>query len=165
MPNHRRAIDLAPGTRIRHEEQLVWRLPISAAGSPWQSRSGARYTHADVDAMLAKGGRISGPPSSNKQDETAEEKTARIRREWGYLKHENKRLQAKLDEALAGLLPAGTRERLARYLYLDSLPTGQREIGAELWDSQNGRATHINRSDWLKRADAIIAVITEKVRP
>ncbi|MGS2615135.1 hypothetical protein ACVCAH_11510 [Micromonospora sp. LZ34] len=162
MANHRRAIDLPPGARIRHNGQVVWRLPISAAGKPWQSRSGARYSHGDVDAMLADGGRISGPSGTRKHDETQEEKTARIRREWGYLKHENKRLQAKLDEALAGLLPAGTRERLARYLYLDSLPASQREIGAELWDSRNGRVTHINRTEWLKMADAIIAVVTEK---
>lgn len=162
MADHRRAIDLAPGVRVRYQELTLYRLPISAAVKPWQSQSGARYDHADVDVMLADGATISGPVGNRPRDETPEEKTARIRREWGYLKHENKRLLDALNEALAGNLLPDARERLARYLYLDSLPAGQRETAATLWDRADGRVTRINRDDWLKKAAAIIVVVSRK---
>ncbi|MEV1315419.1 hypothetical protein AB0J14_04960 [Micromonospora arborensis] len=112
--------------------------------------------------MLADGATISGPVGNRPRDETPEEKTARIRREWGYLKHENKRLLDALNEALAGNLLPDARERLARYLYLDSLPAGQRETAATLWDRADGRVTRINRDDWLKKAAAIIVVVSRK---
>lgn len=66
------------------------------------------------------------------------------------------RLPTRLATGLPGQVAADVRERLARHLWLQSRPDDP--YAQPHWDF--GGDQHVNKNDWRRRADELLAVIT-----
>jgi hypothetical protein len=59
MPSGQTADQMIPGTIVELGLRVIRRRPYATIGLPWKSYLGARYSHDEVDALLADGATVS----------------------------------------------------------------------------------------------------------